>query len=108
MRVDRVQTKFVRVNGSKIPGTTCTTGATACIKLFYVFDTLADFFVEMRHSTFYNSSRRKCCTFVLQKYNLWGDPLLIIMVPFVVAIAYLTGWLLLWIALKVSPELVQK
>lgn len=24
------------------------------------------------------------------------------MVPFVVAIAYLTGWLLLWIALKVS------
>lgn len=37
----------------------------------------------------------------VQKYNLWGDPLLVIMVPFVVAIAYLTGWLLLWIALKV-------
>lgn len=33
---------------------------------------------------------------------MWGDPLLVIMVPFVVAIAYLTGWLLLWIALKVS------
>lgn len=39
---------------------------------------------------------------IVQKYNLWGDPLLVVMVPFVVAIAYLTGWLLLWIALKVS------
>lgn len=46
--------------------------------------------------------------FSLQKYNLWGDPLLIILVPFVVAIAYLTGWLLLWIALKVSPEVVHE
>ncbi|CAM9709889.1 unnamed protein product [Ectocarpus sp. 12 AP-2014] len=39
---------------------------------------------------------------IRKRYNLWGDPLLVIMIPFVVAIAYLTGWLLLWIALKVN------
>lgn len=33
---------------------------------------------------------------------MWGDPLLVVIVPYVVAVAYLTGWLLLWIALKVG------
>ncbi|CAN0182855.1 unnamed protein product, partial [Discosporangium mesarthrocarpum] len=39
---------------------------------------------------------------IRKKYNMWGDPLLLLVVPFVVGIAYLTGRLLLWIALKVN------
>lgn len=55
-------------------------------------------------STLTRFARLTCCCVCLQKYNLWGDPLLVIMVPFVVAIAYITGWILLWIALKVGQR----
>ncbi|CAM9251995.1 unnamed protein product, partial [Phaeothamnion confervicola] len=37
-----------------------------------------------------------------QNYNMWGDPAALLLVPFVLAAALVTAWLLLWLALKVN------
>ncbi|CAM9243358.1 unnamed protein product, partial [Choristocarpus tenellus] len=39
---------------------------------------------------------------IRKKYNMWGDPMLVLVVPFTLATAYMTGHALLWVALQVN------